>query len=117
MTSSLEMMAVTRCLIVGAIFVRGWGWWWGGLHAWTEKNVLEMSSASFSVSQICSSEEYATLARLKLGSEQIQNRSGLKTRPQRVLSVLPASTRPSARPSVTRSLVCKAERGSEEQVL
>lgn len=45
-------------------------------------------------------EKYATLARRKLGFDPIQNRSGLKTGPQRVLSALSVSIlHPIIRPS------------------
>lgn len=85
----------------------------GKLHAWTEKNVLEISSSNSSLSIRQRSvifhslrEKYATLARLKLGFEPLQNRSGLKKRPQKVLSGLsvsilhPIPLRPSVRQSV-----------------
>lgn len=88
----------------------------GKLHAWTEKNVLEISSSNSSLSIRQRSvifhslrEKYATLARLKLGFEPIQNRSGLKKRPQKVLSGLSVSIlhpiHPSMRPSVRPSVL------------
>lgn len=122
-------MSATHYLI-GEYFYKGVG----KLHAWTEKNVLEISSSNSSLSIRQRSvifhslwEKYATLARLKLGFEPIQNRSGLKKRPQKVLSGLSVSIlhpiHPSMRPSVrpfwgvssqrsgrtqnTSSLVCK----------